>query len=101
MTEFIASVQDRAMAEFRFATYRSAKADPRPDTSAVSSPTRVGMIRAIVETPANAPSISGMYRSGVIPQLLSMTAKLMPPLVPAPAHAPAIESSPQATPSVE
>src|SRR5262249_17898005 len=100
-TELMASVHDRATDELRLATYRSAKADPRPDTSAVSSPTRVGMISAIVETPAKAPSISGMYKSGVIPQLLSMTAKLMPPFVPAPSHAPDVASSPQATPSVE
>ena len=67
----------------------------------MSLPTRVGMISARVDTPAKAFSVSGMYRSGVMPQLLSMTARLMPPLVPAPAHAPAVGSSPQRTVVVE
>jgi hypothetical protein len=47
------------------------------------------MISAMVEIPANAFTSSGKNKSGVMPQLLSMTAKLIPPLVPVPAHDPA------------
>src|SRR5262249_38179193 len=101
VTELIAFVQEGAMAEFTFATYLSANACPRPATSAVSEPTCVGIMVAIVDTPAKALINSGMIRSGVIPQLLSMTTKLTPPFVPARPHDPADGSSPHATSLVE
>src|SRR6266849_8708769 len=101
VTELMDSAQEGATAELGLATYRSANARPRLATSAVSSPTRVGMISAIVETPAKALTSSGQYKSGVMPQLLSITARLMPPLRPAPAQSPDVGSSPNRTASVE